>query len=708
MRALLMCTLALAGCGEVWNDPYPASERGENILYSAFSERPKHLDPVQSYTEDEARFTQQVYEPPLQYHYLKRPYELVPLTAAQMPQPRVIEGGRFTVYEIRIRPGIRYQPHPAFVESNFSLSREKISSLRTPYELPLGTRELTADDYIYQIKRLAHPKLHSPILGLMSEYIVGLDAFATALKRHKEAGWLDLRAHPLEGVERVDAHTFRVRLKGSYPQFVYWLAMPFFAPVPWEAEKFFEQPGMAQKNFTLDWWPVGTGPYMLTENNPNALMVLERNPNFRGEPYPSEGEPDDRAAGLLADAGRTMPFIDRVVFSREKESIPYWNKFLQGYYDSSAIPSDTFDQAVRVAVSGEVGLTTEMQDKGIRLRTSPDATILYLGVNWLDDTVGGQRGAEAAERARKLRQALAIAVDWEEFISIFLNGRGRVAHDPLAPGIFGQRTGAEGVNPLTHLWRDGRAERRPLDEARRLLAEAGYPDGRDARTGQPLVLYLDTVGRGPGDKPRFDWWRRQFAKLSIQLEIRDTDWNRFQEKIRKGSQQLYILGWNADYPDPENFLFLLHGAQSRAKNQGENTSNYANAEFDALFERMKSMPNSAERQRIIDRMVEIARRDAPWIGGFHPVTYGLTHAWLMNGKPNNMARNNLKYLRADVARRAALRRAWNRPVLWPLGVLLAVLVASAIPAVRSYRRRERMAATSGSDPMTPKPRKIGV
>jgi hypothetical protein len=120
------------------------------------------------------------------------------------------------------------------------------------------------------------------------------------------------------------------------------------------------------------------------------------------------------------------------------------------------------------------------------------------------------------------------------------------------------------------------------------------------------------------------------------------------------------------------------------------------------------MPNSAERQRIIDRMVEIARRDAPWIGGFHPVTYGLTHAWLMNGKPNNMARNNLKYLRADVARRAALRRAWNRPVLWPLGVLLAVLVASAIPAVRSYRRRERMAATSGSDPMTPKPRKIGV
>jgi ABC-type transport system substrate-binding protein len=381
-----------------------------------------------------------------------------------------------------------------------------------------------------------------------------------------------------------------------------------------------------------------------------------------------------------------------VVYSREKESIPYWNKFLQGYYDSSAIPSDTFDQAVRVAVGGEVGLTTEMEVKGIKLRTSPDTTILYLGVNWLDDVVGG-----GSERSSKLRQAIAIAVDWEEFISIFLNGRGRPSHDPLAPGIFGQRTGREGINPITHVWEGGRAVRRPIEEAKKLLAQAGYPNGRDARTGQPLVLYLDTVGRGPGDKPRFDWWRRQFARISVQLEIRDTDWNRFQEKIRKASQQLYILGWNADYPDPENFMFLLHGAQSRAKSQGENTSNYVNPEFDRLFERMKVMPNTPERQAIIDRMVEIYRRDAPWVGGFHPLSYGLSHSWMMNGKPNNMARNNLKYVRVDVERRAALRREWNQPILWPAILILALLVVGSVPAFVSYRRREQMAIKRGSE-----------
>src|SRR5262252_8184003 len=129
----------LAGCGGVWNDPYPAAERGRSIFYSNFIERPKHLDPVQSYTEDEARFTQQVYEPLLQYHYLKRPYELIPLTAIEVPKARAIEGGKFTVYEIRIRPGIKYQPHPGFVSENQSLSQERIERLKSPYELPLGT-----------------------------------------------------------------------------------------------------------------------------------------------------------------------------------------------------------------------------------------------------------------------------------------------------------------------------------------------------------------------------------------------------------------------------------------------------------------------------------------------------------------------------------------------------------------------------------------
>ena len=83
---------------------------------------------------------------------------------------------------------------------------------------------------------------------------------------------------------------------------MYWLTMPFFAPIPWEAERFYSQKGLTTKNINLDWYPVGTGPYMLTENNPNRVMILERNPNFHGETYPSDGMPDDGKAGFLDDA----------------------------------------------------------------------------------------------------------------------------------------------------------------------------------------------------------------------------------------------------------------------------------------------------------------------------------------------------------------------------------------------------------------------
>ncbi|WP_222428790.1 ABC transporter substrate-binding protein [Denitratisoma sp. DHT3] len=694
----------LAGCSGSWNDPYPATERERNILYSAFTERPKHLDPVQSYSEDEITFTAQIYEPPLQYHYLKRPYTVVPATALEVPRPRYLDAHErplpesadpaaiaYTDYEIVLRPGIRYQPHPAFAEPMDGTVAD-LSAIRALADFPRqGSRELTAEDYVYEIKRLAHPRLHSPILGLMGEYIVGLKELAGTLQDHDRAHpdpWLDLRQFSLAGAVALDRHRYRIRIKGKYPQFLYWLTMPFFAPIPWEADRFYSQPGMAEKNLTLDWYPVGTGPYMLTRNDPNARMVLSRNPNFHGQPYPCEGAPGDREAGLLADCGKALPFIDEAVFTREKEQIPYWNKFLQGYYDASGIASDSFDQAVQVGAGGEVSLTDDMRRQGIRLATSVATSTMYMGFNWLDPLVGGADPA-TAERARKLRQAISIAIDQEEFISIFANGRGIAAQGPIPPGIFGYREGEAGMNPEMYEWTGEGPRRRSIEVARRLLAEAGYPNGRDARSGEPLIINLDTTLNGVGAKSRVDWLVKQLRKIDVQLVVRSTDYNRFQEKLLKGNAQLFYFGWNADYPDPENFLFLLYGPQGKLKHQGENAANYANPEYDRLFERMKAMDNGPERQLLIDRMVAILRHDAPWVWGFHPKDYALAHQWLHNRKPTKVGNNTLKYQRVDAGLRQRLRDQWNRPVLLPalaLGLLLAV---TTLPALIGYRQRER-------------------
>jgi ABC-type transport system substrate-binding protein len=713
LRALLPLVTLLAGCGgSPWNNPYPASQAGANILYSSFSERPKHLDPVQSYSENEYVFLAQIYQPPLQYHYLKRPYQLVPFAATEVPRAAFFDSrGRrlpdnadaksvaYSEYVIHIRPGILYQPHPAFARDAqarpfyYPFKPGALRGKTAPGDFPQqGTRELTAADYVNQIKRLAHPRLHSPIYGLMSGYIVGLQDLAAALdkaaKNLPRDAYLDLTRFDLAGAQVLDRYTYRIQVHGKYPQFVYWLAMPFFAPVPPEVERFYAQPGMAQKNITLDWFPVGTGPYMLTVNNPNRRMVLGRNPNFTGEVYPDEGEPGDAEAGLLRDAGKPLPFIDKVIFSLEKEQIPYWNKFLEGYYDTSGIASDTFDQAVQFSGQGDVTLTDEMKARGISLQTSVATSVFYLGFNMLDPVVGGLR-----ERARKLRQAISIAVDEEELISIFQNGRGIPAQGPIPPGIFGHREGEQGINAYVYDWVDGKPRRKPIAHAKKLLAEAGYPEGRDAKTGQPLLVNLDTTSSGPDSKSRLDWYVKQFEKIGVQLVVRATDWNRFQDKLRRGNVQLYFLGWNADYPDPENFLFLLHGAQSKVKVGGENASNYANPEFDRLFEQMKNMYNSPERQALIDRMVAIARRDAPWVWSFFPKDYKLSHAWVHNSKPNQMANNGLKYLHIDPALREKMRREWNQPVVWPLLLIVLLLAASMVPAILVFRRRERQTAT---------------
>jgi ABC-type transport system substrate-binding protein len=703
----LLCVLC--ACEAPWNNPYRPSDAASGTFFSSFREQPKHFDPVLSYSEDEAEFIFQVYEPPVQYHFLKRPYELSSLTATEVPRARYFDSSgaelgpdapghevALAVYTIRLRSGIRYQPHPAFATDDnghyvyHELPREVIERANTLSDFPqTGTRELTAEDYVYQIKRLAHPRLHSPIYGLMREYIVGLDELAQRLATEQigEDDFLDLRKHELEGVRALDRYTYEIRLQQKYPQFVYWLAMTFFAPIPWEADAFYSQPGMKEKNITLDWYPVGTGPFMVAENNPNRRIVLVRNPNFRGERYPTEGEAGDLEAGLLRDAGKLMPFIDAAYYTLEKEAIPEWNKFLQGYYDTAGIISDSFDQAISFTTDGEAQLTDEMRERGIGLLTAVTATTSYLGFNMFDDVVGGY-----GERARLLRRAVSIAVDYEELISIFANGRGVPAQGPLPPGIFGYREGREGINPYVYDWVDGRARRKSVVEARRLLARAGYPNGRDETTGEPLILYLDTMQVGPGSKSLLDWFRKQFQKIGVQLVVRATDYNRFRAKMDKGTAQIYTWGWNADYPDPENFMFLLYGPNAKAETQGENASNYKNPEFDSLFVTMKDMPNGPERSRIIDRMLEIARRDAPWLWGQHPKAFSLFHEWYGNAKPNLMARNSLKYKSIDPELRAGRQRQWNRPLVWPVVLVGVAVVLAVIPAFLTFRRRQRATA----------------
>jgi len=710
---LTMSMVLLSACdNSSLNNPYPHKDANANILYSSFSERPKRLDPIKSYVENEYAFIGQIYEPPLQYHYLKRPYELIPLTTTKMPEVLFFDknGKRlaknaavkdiaFSKFNISIKKGIQFQPHPGFAKDEnggylyHELSEEQFENISSLGDFKkVDSRELTASDYVYQIKRFSHPKINSPIYGLMKKYIVDLDVYSKKLKKiYKEQlqanpknHYLDLDQYDFAGVKVLDRYNYQITLKGVYPQLMYWLAMPFFAPVPHEVAKFYSQPKMKKRNISFDWFPVGTGPYMLTKNDPNSQLVLERNPNFRGIKYPTEGTEQDRLNGLLDDAGKMMPFIDKAVYSLEKESIPRWSKFLQGYYDTSGISSDSFDQAVQFSGLGDAQLTTAMLDKGIKLSTTTNSSTSYMGFNMLDKVVGG-----SSERARYLRQAISIAFDYEEFISIFLNGRGIPAQGAIPPGIFGYQEGEKGINPVVYKWVDGEPVRKDLSEAKALLKKAGYENGIDKKTNKPLLIYFDTTGGGAESTSLFNFLRKQFKKLNLSLIIRGTDFNRFQDKMRKGNAQLFMWGWNADYPDPENFLFLFYGPNGKVKGHGENAGNYENKKFDRLFEQMETMPNSPKRLLLINEMLTILRNDAPWLWGYHQQRFALFHKWYFNVKPNLMAQNTLMYKRIDASQRAISRAQWNTPVFWPIFAFIFILIIFIFPAWKMYISKEK-------------------
>src|SRR5690606_6418399 len=130
-----------------------------------------------------------------------------------------------SVYDVPIRRGILYQPHPVFAQGAdgqplyWPLAPEDIQGRYAITDFrETGTRELIADDYVYAFRRLASPRVVSPIFGVMAEHVVGMREYGERLKALDAADpdlptgqrpWLDLREHGFEGVEAVDDHTLR-------------------------------------------------------------------------------------------------------------------------------------------------------------------------------------------------------------------------------------------------------------------------------------------------------------------------------------------------------------------------------------------------------------------------------------------------------------------------------------------------------------------
>ncbi len=586
--------LACAGCGARRADDQAGSGKQETVFRGVTS-RIRGFDPVLSGDVASSLAISRVYEGLLQYSYLARPYRVETCLAASMPD--VSDDG--LVYTFNVRPGIFFQDDPCFIETGGA------------------GRELVAGDFVYSIKRIADLKNRSTGYWAFNNRIRGLDEFRASTAGEEPTDYDGL----VEGLRALDRHTLRIELNEPYPQLLWILTMHYAFAVPREAVEFY---GSDFVNH-----PVGTGPYRLVSWRKNYRLEFERNPKWmetgRVERYPAEGEPDDRQEGLLVAAGRQLPFVDRIVQLVVSDVSTHWLIFLTGQIEASGISRDNWD----AVVTHEGRLAGHLADIGIKMYSTPALNTFYIGFNMDDPVVGPNK---------LLRQALTCAFNSEQYVR-FYNNRMVRAKGPIPPGIAGY---------------DEKPAAFPfdLDRARRLLAEAGYPEGQDPETGRRLRLLID-VGRAsdPETRASMELIGDFMNRIGVLLEPVYNNWPAFLERLERRQVQLYSLGWIADYPDAENFLQLFYGPNT---SPGPNHSCYSNREYDALYERARVMSDSPERTALYKEMADIVIEDCPWIFMSHPLSYGLNHCWLMNYKPHDFPYGMSKYYAID----EQSRREW--------------------------------------------------
>jgi ABC-type transport system substrate-binding protein len=584
------------------------------VVYYGETDRIRGLDPCRAGDVASALAASRMYEGLYEYAYLARPYRLQPALAEGMPV--ISDDG--LVYTIRIRRGIYFADDPCFTNSAGK------------------GRELTAGDFIFAIKRNADVKSESTGYWAFNERIEGLDAFREAsLKASPTSVNYDI---PVAGLQAPDPYTLKITLTRPYPQFVWILAMHYAFAVPREAVEYYDGKG------GRGWFhshPVGTGPYILSQWIRNYRIEFVRNPKWaetgRVERYPGEGAPGDAEKGLLASAGKPVPFIDRIVQYVIGDASTQWLMFLTGQVEQSGVSRDNWD----AVIGADRGLTPELAAKGVRLHTAASMTTYYMGFNMEDPVVGPNR---------KLRQAMCCAFDAEAW-SRYYNLRMLPANGPIPPGIAGARTDAD-ANPYAY----------NLEKAKRLLEEAGYPGGIDPKTGRRLTLSLEQGSANDSDaRASVELFASFMERIGIRIEASYNNWPTFLDKLDRRQCQMFRLAWVSDYPDAENFLQLFYGPNS---SPGPNHSNYSNPEFDTLYERVRVMPDTPERTALYARMADIAIEDSPWLCLSYPLSFGLQHGWVKNYKPHDFPYGMLKYYDLDPAARDAWRARYQKESAW--------------------------------------------
>jgi ABC-type transport system substrate-binding protein len=586
----------------------PAAHAEKKVLRLAFRTAETGFDPQRIDDRYSVGICENLFEGLLTYDYLARPVKLAPLTAEAIPEPE--EKG--TRYTFRIKPGILFADDPAFNGKK---------------------RELVAKDIEYAIKRFRDPKNRSPYEWLFENKLVGLDELAAKAKKGTPFEY-DTK---IAGIEVRDKYTISFKLKEADFNFLYVLAMPNVVPVAREVIEAYGEDTHAH--------PVGTGPFILKEWVRRSKIVLERNPNHRGyeldTQYADMGDEWDRRA-IEALRGKRLPLLDRVEIYPIEDEQPRFLAFLNKEHD--ILDETPFAFINQVLPNGKLAPNLAKQGVNVFNELQPELTYTAINVSNKAEGKPNPLGGYTPERVA-LRRALVLAYDRDAEINIIRKGQAMAAQSPVPPGVVGYdpafRTGAQYDVP----------------KAKALLDMFGYVDKdndgfRDQPDGKPLVIRYKYNAGSQEQRQMAELWVKSLTAIGIRSEAQPVMFADLLKDKKVANYMMASSAWIADYPDAQNFLQLLYGPNTGQSNESE----FKLPEYDRLYEKSLTIPDSPERNEIYRELNRLLLAYAPWRLGVHRIFNHLQYPWVKGYKKHPILYTNFKYLDLDVtAQHVAMR-----------------------------------------------------
>ena len=306
--------------------------------------------------------------------------------------------------------------------------------------------------------------------------------------------------------------------------------------------------------------PVGTGPFKFASWQRGQQVVLEKNPDY----------------------WRGAPKFDRVVYRSIVEDQARLTELLTGAVDVIVgVPPDFVGQ---LASSPKANLMKQV-----------GAHVWYLGIN----------NQKKPFDDKRVRQALNYAVNKDAIVNDVLKGTGSPSSGPVLPGTWG-------AEPALRAY--------PYDPARakKLLAEAGYPNGftttmwvPESGSGMQSPVAMATV------------MQSNLKAVGVNVTLQTMEWGAFLAKLRSKEQDLFALSWMAGSEDPDMVMYpLLHSSQWTPN--GPNRALYKNDRFDDLLHQARQSTDQAKRAQLYREAQKILVEDAPWVFVDHEVQIAAT------------------------------------------------------------------------------------